>query len=471
MHAKRLIAAVLAAVLCSSSMASVESEMQGWFNEMGGMGNVTAAQVVAGQTSTTYTGGSLYMRTPVRNYQMASFQAPSLRAGCGGIDAFAGSFSFINSENLTALLRNTANNAIGPAFMLAVESISPDIAGMLKWAQDQVAKLNGLNQNSCQLAEGVVSAVGSAVSDRAAEVVARGGGATSLNLFPDSFESYNEWKESPAGKKQFRTATVSADPSMKEQLNPGNLVWEALKKTDIPTELRPLMMSMVGTIIILPVGEDGNDHPEKTKWVRVNGGLVSFVDFVGQVTSDKTKAMLYRCANNDCTSVGDPEQENVLSLAFAVNETLKKGADKIRNREAQSFTGLDHAIYTNTALPLWRITAIGAAGRVSFDGQRAVMAEVIATEVAYQWFSDLVKHLRAALANRQKVAGAGDDEAIRDLNASIASVTEHAAQLYQAKYAQAQTFAQLQQNLNWLHQTYMRSMPSSISNSIMAFSK
>ncbi|WP_374993212.1 conjugal transfer protein TraH [Burkholderia multivorans] len=55
--------------------------MTNWFNEMGSYGNVTGAQVVQGQTSTVYTGGSMYMRTPIRNYQLASIAPPSIWSG------------------------------------------------------------------------------------------------------------------------------------------------------------------------------------------------------------------------------------------------------------------------------------------------------------------------------------------------------------------------------------------------------
>jgi conjugative transfer pilus assembly protein TraH len=60
-----------------------------------------------------YTGGSLFLRTPSRNYQLLSAAAPSLRGGCGGIDAFAGAFSFINVDQFVAMLRNIGQNAWG----------------------------------------------------------------------------------------------------------------------------------------------------------------------------------------------------------------------------------------------------------------------------------------------------------------------------------------------------------------------
>ena len=103
-------------LLVTPAQATVNQSMQDWFNDIGAYGNVTGPNAYRGQTMNLYTGGSLYMRTPVRNYQLASIAPPSFTAGCGGIDLFAGSFSFINKEQFVALLRNIGNNAIGAAF-------------------------------------------------------------------------------------------------------------------------------------------------------------------------------------------------------------------------------------------------------------------------------------------------------------------------------------------------------------------
>ena len=43
---KRVITGILAITFSASSTASIQSQMQGWFNEMGAYGNVTGAQVV-----------------------------------------------------------------------------------------------------------------------------------------------------------------------------------------------------------------------------------------------------------------------------------------------------------------------------------------------------------------------------------------------------------------------------------------
>jgi len=73
---------------------------------------------------------------------------PGYRSGCGGIDLFMGGFSFINSDQLIALMKNIMNNAKGYAFTLALESATPQLANVIKFLQEQAAKINAMNVNS-----------------------------------------------------------------------------------------------------------------------------------------------------------------------------------------------------------------------------------------------------------------------------------------------------------------------------------
>ena len=87
--ANTLIAAMLFSALAITSPAShaadLNSEMQSMFNDLGALGNVTTPGAFRGQAMNLYTGGSLMMRAPGRNYPLLNAQLPSLRAGCGEI--------------------------------------------------------------------------------------------------------------------------------------------------------------------------------------------------------------------------------------------------------------------------------------------------------------------------------------------------------------------------------------------------
>jgi len=139
--------------------ADLNGQMQAMFNDLGALGNVTSPGAFRGQAMNLYTGGALMMRSPGRNYPLVSAQLPSLRAGCGGIDLFGGSFSFINKQQFVALLQNIGANAVGYAFKLALQSISPDIDKLLTELQDQINKINAMNINSCEAAQSLVNGV------------------------------------------------------------------------------------------------------------------------------------------------------------------------------------------------------------------------------------------------------------------------------------------------------------------------
>jgi len=65
---------------------------------MGMVSNTTGAQAYQGQQAGYYSGGSLYARNTVRNVQLVGIDLPSYRSGCGGIDLYAGGFSFVNTQ-------------------------------------------------------------------------------------------------------------------------------------------------------------------------------------------------------------------------------------------------------------------------------------------------------------------------------------------------------------------------------------
>jgi len=471
---KRLIASIVACAFAAPASANIQSEMQTWFNEMGAYGNVTGAQVVNGQTSTVYTGGSMYMRTPIKNYQLASIAPPSVRGGCGGIDLFAGSFSFINSEQLTALLRNLANNAVGLAFMTAVKSVSPDLADLMQYLQDQASKINNMNLNSCQMAEGIVtSTLGPMLSDKKEQANAQGTGSLISNLWPDSFQSFDQWRQDKNAKKQARERAASADANLKEILEPGNVVWKALQKTGAPDELKELMMSMIGTIIIVPPGDAGNENGDKPLWRYVGPTGIKFSDFVGNPeTATKNDITLLKCgADYDCMTPTAVPNQSVASLSWHVRQTMEKATDKIMNRQAQTFDGIDYAVYMNSSIPVWRLANVAAMSR----GGPALLtnnyAQTVAVELAYNWFTEMVRTLQKALANNSAAQSQDVVQASASLNEQIANVRKLAAAEYVAQYQKAVSMAELQKTTQWLHETMMRSMPMDVQKSMLTFNR
>lgn len=83
-------------IASTSAVASVDGDLNTFFNKLGFEGNATGAAAWQGQAAGYVTGGNLFLRSQVKQIQVMSLTPPSLTAGCGGIDAYLGAFSFIN---------------------------------------------------------------------------------------------------------------------------------------------------------------------------------------------------------------------------------------------------------------------------------------------------------------------------------------------------------------------------------------
>lgn len=61
------------------AQADVNGDLNGFFGSLGYSGNVSQAQAWQGQAAGYYSGGSVYLRNPVKNVQLISMQLPSLK--------------------------------------------------------------------------------------------------------------------------------------------------------------------------------------------------------------------------------------------------------------------------------------------------------------------------------------------------------------------------------------------------------
>ena len=142
--------------LSFSAAADVNGDMNNFFNKLGFASNTSQPQVWQGQAAGYASGGSLYARTQVKTIQLVSMTLPDINAGCGGIDAYLGSFSFINSEQLQRFGKQIMSNAAGYFFDLALQTTVPEIKTAKDFLQKMATDMNSMNLSSCQAAQGIV---------------------------------------------------------------------------------------------------------------------------------------------------------------------------------------------------------------------------------------------------------------------------------------------------------------------------
>ena len=132
-------------IFSTQSQASVDSDLGNFFSGLGYQNNVSAPAAYQGQAAGYYTGGSLYLRNQVRDYQIVSLEMPSFSAGCSGIDSYLGAFSVISASQITQLMKNIMSAGGAYAFDLALTTTVPQIKSVKDYIQKYVNDINSTN--------------------------------------------------------------------------------------------------------------------------------------------------------------------------------------------------------------------------------------------------------------------------------------------------------------------------------------
>ncbi|WP_245619733.1 conjugal transfer protein TraH [Methylomicrobium agile] len=244
---KRALLFLLLTLSSRSADADLQQEMDSMF---GTMTNYTAPTAHLGQRRGVITGGSLVARNGITNTNLVSFVPPSFSAGCGGIDLFAGSFSFINYNQFVQLLRNIAANAAGYAFQLAIGAMCPWCASVMTDLQKKIQELNQMFSNSCRLAQGMVNDTVKAFDLQ-----------SKTNLSNVSFtqgisDVFSSWTNTSTLGDPVQQVKQNAPNDMAQKIQ-GNLVWRALINQNAGAWFRfggnsllEAAMSISGTVIV-----------------------------------------------------------------------------------------------------------------------------------------------------------------------------------------------------------------------------
>lgn len=159
---KLLVMAISLALILqpvTPALADLNTEMTNMFNQWGMSNNTTNPGAYKGQTRGYYTGGRVTAVAPTKTLTPFAGKAPSISAGCGGIDIFGGSMTLINSSQFTAFLEAVGQNALGYAFSMGLEAVCPTCNAGIKYMKDKMDQMNAFTLNSCNAAKAMVNSV------------------------------------------------------------------------------------------------------------------------------------------------------------------------------------------------------------------------------------------------------------------------------------------------------------------------
>ncbi|MEO1471852.1 MAG: conjugal transfer protein TraH [Pseudomonadota bacterium] len=265
--------------------AGMRDQMQGMFDNMI---NLTPPGYFQTQRRGEISGGNLYVRNRIVDPNIVGLTPPGFRAGCGGIDLFAGSFSFINKEQFIALMKSVAANAVGYAFQLAMEGLCPQCMSVIETLQRKLQELNQHFGDSCQLAQGLVNDTVSAFTNQ------RVGKASTVGVVQGIGDVFESWSSSTGQSPT--EAVASGAPDIMEGRLTGNVVWRALQEHAVDSwftaggddEVLSVIMTIFGTVIVEYVeAEDSfeltaiaGDSTLLESWIE--GLAVEYLDCAGE---------------------------------------------------------------------------------------------------------------------------------------------------------------------------------------------
>lgn len=445
--------------MATSALASVNTDLTNFFNDLGFSDNTTAPNAYAGQEAGYYSGGSLFARDSVRDVQIAQVQLPSFRSGCGGIDLFTGGFSFVNSQQLIDLMNNIINNSLGYAFNLAIESTTPEIANVMKYMNTLANTINNANINSCETAAGLVGTVWPKTHEAQQQVCQDIG--SSEGLFTD-WAAARQGCSSGGNMTQILNGAKNNADYQNMLLVSGNVAWKALQKNAFlssDSELAELLMSLSGTLILQGGGSDDSSHQFKVlASLAADNQLLKALLHGGM-------AKVYVCDTTDSEGCLNPTIKTLnispnSGLQSQVSQLLQDMTDKILTDTAlsQSEIGLLQA----TRLPVYKMLNVQNA----FMGDKQILdivsyADVIATDILFQYLDENLSVVHTSVSSLQYPESLMKpfEEGINQARANVRSTQQNA-------FSQISVAAQLINQTQTIEQMLSGELSSQLSNTL-----
>ena len=342
---KNLILAftLLAAILPNSQQtqaAGMQDQLDDLFGEMQ---NYTAPGAYDSERRSAYFGGRFTYKTAVFNENLVSMITPSAKGGCGGIDVFGGSFSFVNSDQIVQLFRQVASNAQGYAFQLAMDNMCPNCMEWMNELQTKIQALNEHSSNSCQLAQGLVNDVSNMAGIFKKHQTKATLKASASGIGDDFLQIAEHIGNVDTAIKQI----ADNDPVTFDEELTGNVVYMALKRQSAQTwfaggdeELLETIMSMTGSVVVgeLELGADGAGETPKT-WILpgLSADKLTMLDLM----EGKNNVPIYDCSADGDTpncriTPNDTQNINIAGLKEMILDTFTGATGiitRIRNRD------------------------------------------------------------------------------------------------------------------------------------------
>lgn len=402
--------------------AKLNDELNKFFDRAGASVNVSSGEIYEGQKAGYMTGGGITVRGRIMDTKPLTVSLPKFDAGCGGIDIFNGGFSFIDHKQLVDTLKSIGSSAYGYAFLLGLETVSPQVSGVIKNLQTWSNNINSLNINSCETAQLAIGSVWPRKTAASQEICKR-------------FASAEGWRTNyvksrhDCAQENFHKSISGKENQLKWQ-EEINIAWESIQKQSYLAQNKDLaefFMSLMGTVIFR--GEDNKTIPDrKPSKIKDEAFLQALME--GGV------ATIYTCEDkNQCLRVSEKEINFSASDSWLgrVREQLVNIQNKILSDE--EISDAEKALLTKSRLPLYKIVNVLTAYK---KGACPValyhVSEIVAMDLLLQFLTEAIEVVRGGALQFKTEKMYGIDE-VNDFLEEL-KIVEKKVRYYESRSAQ-----------------------------------
>ena len=378
---------VLCALFFSFSIyADTNSDLGAFFSNLGYANNVTASHAYQSQEGGYYSGGSLFLRSPSRDLQLAHVQLPSLNAGCGGIDMYTGGFSFVKGQNLVDFAKNIMTDSAPYAFQLAMETYAPQLNSVFSKLQYWAQQINQNNLTSCEAAQNIVGGMWAKHTEAQRQI------CEDLSVQNNAFSDWASARQGCGHGGQGDSTLVNQQQTAEGKkiiTRNVNIVWQALMQNNFlqkDVSLAQFFMSLSGTIVF-----DANGSPTPYLSLIKNKDILKALMDGGSATvyaCDNTAPD--KCLNLSTTSISiDPTD----ALTSRVNNLLMDIESKYVND--QPLTDEEKGFLNSTSIPILKFIQVSLESSNEINTQN--YAQMIAQDLLCKYLEGIISLIKQSL--------------------------------------------------------------------------
>ncbi len=406
---KRWLAGSL--VVCCSSLfgGNLDQKMGDFFDKFNTVYNTTSPDAINSQLGVHFIGGNGVARTNVYDVNPVHVSLPTFSSGCGGIDYNLGAINMASGAEIKNALKGIASNAIGYAFLLGVETISPSVSSTIKQIQTWANQLNAININSCEIASSMVQGIWPKTQRGSAYICEHAG--TSSPLFKDMIEAKHGCRDDSAKRANALNKVRRNNSDI--LVGNYNVAWRAMESSSLDEATKNLFMNITGTIVVHESPENGMGSQTVQVFPPNFKRAIETLRYGGKIEK------AYQIDANEVDVKFEPLEispENAWKAK--VHKILSSIQNKIirESKEASSLTEAERNLITTTRFPIGSLVSLMAqtkGGGIALDHY----SDSIAFERVLVFAEEVVRDTiqRAEALRSAQVTGFELDEYIKQV--------------------------------------------------------